>query len=115
MYEYKVKDIIKIYDADTITITADLGFNISVTETFRLWGINAPEMKGDSKDAGTISRDWLRNVMYTALETNKDIIIKTKRDEKEKYGRWLAEVFIDGININEQLVAEGLAVEFMRK
>lgn len=114
MYEYKVKEIIKIYDADTITVTVDLGFNVTVTETFRLWGINAPEMRGDEKEQGTISRDWLRGKMYLAYETDKDIILKTRKDSKGKYGRWLAEVYIDGININEQLITEGLAVEYMR-
>lgn len=114
MYEYKIKEIVKVYDADTITVEMELGFQVSITQTFRLWGINAPEMKGESREAGTIARDWLRNTLYTAFETDKPIIIKTRKDTTEKYGRYLAEIFIDGVNINEQLVTEGFAVEYMK-
>ena len=36
-------------------------------------------------------------------------VIKTYKDRKGKYGRWLVELFVDGININKQLITEGLA------
>lgn len=114
MYEYKVKEIVKVYDADTITVIVDLGFNVSVKEVFRLVGINAPEVRGDEREEGLIARDWLRERVFTAYETDCEIIIKTQKDRKGKYGRWLGELFIDGININEQLIAEGYAVEYMK-
>lgn len=114
MYEYRVKEIVKVYDGDTITLVIDLGFNVSVKEVFRLYGIDTPEVRGEEREDGLISRDWLRERLYTAYETDKEIIIKTFKDKKGKYGRWLGEVFIDGININEQLIAEGLAVEYMK-
>jgi len=108
MYTYNVKEIIKIYDGDTITVSISLGFNITTKQTFRLANIDTPEIKGDERHDGLISRDWLRERLSKAMENN-GIVIKTYKDTKGKYGRYIAEIFVDGVNINKQLLAEGLA------
>jgi len=110
MYEYKIRKILKIYDGDTITVEVELGFGVTKKEKLRLALINAPEMRGSEKDKGTLSRDWLREKLYSAEEQGKDIIIKTMKDKKGKYGRYIAEIFIDDISVNRELVNEGLAV-----
>ncbi len=109
MYEYKIHKIKKIYDGDTITVVIDLGFGVYKTETVRFLLIDTPELRGDEREAGLISRDWLRNRLYDAVEDNLDIIIRTSRDSKGKYGRYLGEIFIDGVSINKQMLEEGLA------
>lgn len=108
MYEYRVKEIAKIYDGDTITLIMDLGFSISTKQTFRLLNVDTPEVRGAERPEGLIARDWLRERLNTAME-EKGIIIKTYKDSRGKYGRYLCEVFVDGVNINIQLLAEGLA------
>ena len=105
MYEYKVKEIIKIYDGDTITVILDLGFNVTKLEIIRFARIDAPELRGEEHDQGIISRDFVREKMYNA----KKITIKTYKDHKGKYGRYIGGVYIDGENLNEMLVSEGLA------
>jgi micrococcal nuclease len=109
MYEYKVEKILKIYDGDTITVRIDLGFGVFKIEKIRLSFIDTPEIRGEERPEGLISRDWLRAVLYQAEKENKDIIIKTIRDRKGKYGRYLAEIFIDGKSINKEMLEEGLA------
>jgi len=95
-----------VYDGDTITATIDLGFNIVIKgEKLRLYGIDTPEVRGDSRPEGIKSRDWLRNRIL-----GKDIIIKTLKDKKGKYGRYIATIFIDGVNINDEIVSKGLGV-----
>jgi micrococcal nuclease len=115
MYEYKAI-VRKIYDADTITVDIDLGFGTWLkNQQIRLYGINAPEVRGESKEAGLAARD----VLIKWIPIGSDIIIKTHKDDKEKYGRWLGEIFVPDIaakeltSINEQLVAGGYAVRFM--
>ncbi len=110
MYEYKVKEIVKIYDGDTITVMIDLGFNVTKLEIIRLALIDTPEIRGDEREEGLISRDWLRERLYTAMEKGIDIYIRTNKDHKGKYGRYIGEIFIDDISINKQLVTEGLAI-----
>lgn len=109
MYEYKIKKIIKVYDADTITVDIDLGFGVTRTEILRLNLIDAPEMRGVEREDGIVSRDWLRERLATAMEEG-GIIIRTVQDKKGKYGRYIAEVFVDEVNINRELVSEGLAI-----
>lgn len=109
MYEYKIKEIIKVYDGDTITVVIDLGFGVFRKEILRFALIDTPEVRGEERPDGLISRDWLRDRLFVAEAEGKDIIIRTIQDSKGKYGRYIAEVFIDDISINKQLVAEGLA------
>ena len=103
MYTYKAT-VTSVYDGDTFNATVDLGFNISINETFRLFGLNAPEVRGTEKELGKISRDRLRERIL-----NKEITIRTYKDSKEKYGRYLAEIFIGEESINEWLIVEKLA------
>ena len=107
MYEQNAK-IISIYDGDTVTAEVDLGFNVTITEKFRLVRINAPEVRGEEREDGLKSRDRLRELIL-----NKNVIIKTLKDRKGKYGRYLAEIYIHEddktTNVNDWLVTENLA------
>lgn len=104
LYHYRAF-VDSVYDGDTITATVDLGFNVSVKkEKFRLYRINAPEVRGEEREEGLISRDWLRERIL-----GKEVILVTKKDKKGKYGRWLADVWIDNICINDEIVNKGLA------
>ena len=112
MYTYKLKEIIKVYDADTITVVVDLGFGVYKEETFRFAFINAPELRGEERDAGMLSRDWLREKLHIAVFDGLQVTLKSIKDTKEKYGRYLVEVFIEGeeVSLNQQLVDKDLAV-----
>ena len=95
----------KVYDGDTVTVDTDLGFGIvSKGMVLRLYGINAPEVRGPEREQGLLSRDFLREQVL-----DKDITIMTMKDSKGKYGRYLAYLVVDDTNINELLVEEGLA------
>jgi len=92
-----------VYDADTIRADIDFGFgHWSHNIPLRLHGINAPEVRGKEKKKGRISRDALR-----ARIGNDQIIVRTHKSGK--YGRYLAEIWHNGVNINEWLVEQGYA------
>ena len=88
MYNYKAI-ITEVVDGDTVTARVDLGFGIERTDRFRLYGINAPEMKLDTKIAGEASKARLAELVL-----NKQVVISTYKDKREKYGRYLATIFI---------------------
>ena len=44
MYTYKAK-LVKVVDGDTIDVTIDLGFDVSVKKRVRFQGITAPESR----------------------------------------------------------------------
>jgi len=105
LYEYKA-EIIAVYDGDTVTADIDLGFNTwRRDERLRLSGINAPEVRGKERPEGLISRDALREKIL-----GKEVIICTIRDKKGKYGRYLVEIHLEGLNINGWLVDSKYAV-----
>lgn len=104
MYKYRAT-VVGVYDGDSITVDIDLGFYVEFRrQKIRLFGINAPEVRGDERIEGVKSRDWLREKIL-----GKDVIIETYKDSKGKYGRWLGVIWLDGANINEALVDNGLA------
>jgi len=109
MYEYHIKEVLKVYDGDTITVVIDLGFDVSIKQSIRLLGIDTPEMRGESKQAAIKSRDRLAEL----LKQNPDTYIKTYLDKEEKYGRMLGELVIPNKGtINQILINEGLAKEY---
>jgi micrococcal nuclease len=108
-YVYKAA-VHSVYDGDTIRVNIDLGCKIWINnEIIRLAGINAPEIRGEERQLGLVSRDWLRN----RIPPGTDIVIETVKDKREKYGRYLGVIFVDGVNINQQMIDLGLAESFM--
>jgi len=104
LYHYR-GTVVKVYDGDTVTVDIDVGFNITMKrEKVRLFRINTPEIRGAEKPLGIISRDWLRGKIL-----DKEIMLVTVKDKKGKYGRWLADIWIDGVCVNDELVSNGLA------
>jgi micrococcal nuclease len=111
MYEYRVKEVLKVVDGDTIDVVIDLGFDISFTSRVRLAGIDTPESR--TKDArekilGVEVKEYLKK----ALEGATDIVIRTEKvDSSEKYGRILGWVFVNRQtdSLNMELVNKGYA------
>ena len=101
MYPSKVE---KVYDGDTITISVDLGMGITKVERIRMYGINAPEIRGKQRPEGLKSRDYLRSLIL-----DKDVIIQTLKDKKGKYGRYIGIIHLKDENVNELLVESGYA------
>jgi micrococcal nuclease len=98
----------RVYDGDTVLdLILDLGFNIRFEIKTRLYGINAPEVRGSERESGLKSREWLAEHMDKAKIKNK-LLIESHR-EQGKYGRWLITIWADDINLNRLMVEEGYA------
>jgi len=107
LYTYRAH-VTAVYDGDTLTADIDLGFSVVLKgQTIRLARINAPELRGSTAEAGTRSRDALRDWVL-----GKDVVLRTIKDSREKYGRWLGEVWIDDTCVNDRLLVEGYAKEY---
>jgi len=110
-YIYRIREIHKVVDGDTIDADIDLGFSISLEKRIRLAGVDTPESRTTDlkeKAMGLESKEWLKK----KLEGAKDIIIKTELpDSTEKYGRIIGHLFINGqeTSLNNQMIAEGYA------
>lgn len=100
-----------IYDGDTIRVDLDLGLDTWVhNQPLRLHGIDAPETRGAEREQGRVARDWLLD----RIPPGTGIIVQTVRDTRGKYGRYLAVIWHDGVDLNNELVTEGLAAVYPR-
>ena len=113
-YIYRIKQVLKVVDGDTIDASIDLGFDISLEKRIRLAGIDTPESRTTNvkeKSMGLESKEWLKKT----LEGAKDILIKTELpDSTEKYGRIIGHLFINGqeTSLNNQMITEGYALAY---
>ena len=111
MYEYAVKEIVKVVDGDTVDIVIDLGFNLSKKERVRLAGIDSPESRtrdAEEKIFGLEAKAYLK----TRLEGSKKLIVKTEKDGK--YGRMLGWFYCSNVesSINNEMIEKGYAWEY---
>jgi micrococcal nuclease len=109
MYEYNCK-VKRVVDGDTVDVVIDLGFDIHFATRVRLYGMDTPESRTRNKDEkvrGYMSKDFLEEWME-----KDDVIIRTRRDKKGKFGRVLGEMIVRGENINKLMIKECLAVEY---
>lgn len=105
MNTYKAK-VVRVLNGDTISAEVSLGFNIKITETIRLLRIDTPENRGKEKAKGKVVTKFL-----TRMIEGKEVELKINPDDKKgKFGRYLAEVYYKGENVNDKLVKLGMAV-----
>jgi micrococcal nuclease len=109
MFEYKLNNILKIVDGDTVDVSIDLGFNVTTIQRIRLSGVDTPETNSKNeleKSMGNEAKMFIIN--WVSLQ--KQMKIKTYKDDK--YGRILGEIFGDNDQcINNLLIEKGYLLE----
>ena len=109
----------RVVDGDTIDVDLDLGFGVWLKgQRLRLEGIDTPEVRGEEREEGLRSKDFVIRALQEVSESGtpkpRDLIVETFKDKRGKYGRWIAIVWYQTgpetyRNLNEELVAHGLA------
>jgi endonuclease YncB( thermonuclease family) len=102
--------VVKVYDGDTFTLASKLPNADSPIYRFsiRLNGIDAPEIKGKSqaeKELAVKSRGALNKLIMNKIVRLENISI-------EKYGRILADVYVDNICVNEYMIDNKYAIKY---
>ena len=107
MYTYKVKEINRVVDGDTVDITIDLGFGLTKKERVRVAGIDTPESRTRDLYEKKLGKEASA---YLESQLQGKIIIKTEKDGK--YGRMLGWLYKEGqdlmgISIQEDMINRG--------
>ena len=105
-----VSKVISVYDGDTFRVDIDslppiVGKNIPI----RLNGVDTPEIQGKcqyEKDLALKARDFVRNKLANAKE------IKLTKLQRGKYFRVVADVMIDGVSLEQELLDNKLAYKY---
>jgi micrococcal nuclease len=116
-FVYEAK-ILSVHDGDTISVEVDLGFQIKFTDKIRFYGINAPELKiKDVNNKMQINPEGMKTlaVVNDFIKAGDTIVIETIKDKKEKFGRYLANIYVtkndEQIFLNKYLLDNNFAVE----
>lgn len=98
----------KVINGDTIEGYVDLGFGISTKQRFRLQGIIAPSLR--SRDKSELERAKAAKMWLQSRLVKKQIFLRSHKTPK--FSKFLASIFVDGSNINDELLATGHATKF---
>ena len=105
-----VSKVISVYDGDTFRVNIDslppiVGRNIRI----RVNGVDTPEIRGKcqyEKNLALKARDFVRAKLANAKE------IKLANLQRGKYFRVVANVLVDGVSLEEELLDNNLAYEY---
>ena len=102
--------VVKVYDGDTITIATKLPYPESPLYRFqvRLNGIDCPEIKGKTDDERAIAQLAKKEVEELTMYK----MVTLKNIGNEKFGRVLADVYVNDVHLNQYLIMKKLAVAY---
>ena len=115
-YNFRVTEIVKVLDGDTIDVLIDLGFDLFKKERVRIAVVDTPEKRTrdlEEKALGIDATNWLKKKLEDTIAGDGDeLTIRTELvGGTGKYGRLLGWLYIneDLISLNEQMITEGYA------
>ena len=114
-YNFRVTEINRVVDGDTIDVTIDLGFDLSKKERVRVAGVDTPEKRTrnlEEKALGIDATNWIKEKLDGAIDGEDDLVIRTELvGGMGKYGRLLGWLYIgdSDVSLNEQMITEGYA------
>jgi len=117
-YNFRVTEINKVVDGDTIDVTIDLGFDLCKKERVRVAGIDTPEKRTrdlEEKALGIDATNWLKEKLADAIAGDDELTIRTELSGGiGKYGRLLGWLYIGDseLSLNEEMITKGYAWEY---
>ena len=114
-YNFRVTEINRVVDGDTIDVTIDLGFDLYKKERVRVAGIDTPEKRTrdlEEKALGLDATDYLKKKLEDTIAGDEELTIRTElKGGMGKYGRLLGWLYIgeDTLSVNETMITEGYA------
>ena len=114
-YNFRVTEIVKVLDGDTIDVLIDLGFDLFKKERVRIAGVDTPEKRTrnlEEKALGIDATNWLKDKLESTLSGDDELTIRTELvGGVGKYGRLLGWLYVgeDTVSLNELMITEGYA------
>ena len=114
-YNFRVTEIVKVVDGDTIDVLIDLGFDLYKKERVRIAGVDTPEKRTrdlEEKALGLDATYWMKKQLDDTIKGDEELIIRTElKGGTGKYGRLLGWLYVGDatVSLNEQMITEGYA------
>ena len=117
-YNFRVVEVNRVLDGDTLDITIDLGFDLYKKERVRVAGVDTPEKRTknlEEKALGIDATNWLKEKLEGAINGDDELSVRTELvGGTGKYGRLLGWLYCGDelLSLNEQMIAEGYALPY---
>ena len=114
-YNFRVTEIVKVVDGDTIDVLIDLGFDLYKKERVRIAGVDTPEKRTrdlEEKALGLDATYWMKKHLEATIAGDEELTIRTElKGGTGKYGRLLGWLYVGDatVSLNEQMITEGYA------
>ena len=114
-YNFRVTEIVKVVDGDTIDVIIDLGFDLYKKERVRIAGIDTPEKRTrdlEEKELGIDATNWMKGTLEDTINGEDELTIRTElKGGVGKHGRLLGWLYVgeDNVSLNEKMIEEGYA------
>ena len=114
-YNFRVTEINRVLDGDTIDVTIDLGFDLYKKGRVRIAGVDTPEKRTrdlEEKALGIDATNWLKDKLESTISGDDQLFIRTELvGGVGKYGRLLGWIYVGDadVSLNEQMITEGYA------
>lgn len=110
MHNYNAK-IIEWIDGDTFWAEVDLGFYVFVKQKIRLERIDAPEMTHHIEYQQRLAKQ-ARMVAKKFCPEGSMVVITTRKENRDQYARYIAEVTYNNQNISDYLLNKKVVKPF---
>jgi len=80
-YNFRVTEINRVVDGDTIDVTIDLGFDLYKKERVRIAGVDTPEKRTrdlEEKALGIDATNWMKEKLEGAIDGDEELTIRTE-------------------------------------
>ena len=115
-YNFRVVEINRVVDGDTIDVTIDLGFDLFKKERVRVAGVDTPEKRTrdlEEKELGIDATNWIKENLDGAISGDDDLIIRTEAcwwyGQVRSPPRLKTYIGDSDVSLNEQMIEEGYA------
>ena len=114
-YNFRVTEINRVVDGDTIDVTIDLGFDLFKKERVRVAGVDTPEKRTRDKEEKALGIDatnWMKQKLEETIKGDEELLIRTElKGGVGKYGRLLGWLYIGdaSISLNQLMIEQGYA------
>lgn len=102
LYNYKITDIVKIVDGDTVYVNVSLGFDIKALVKVRLAEVDTPELNSKDEEERIKAKEYKQYVQTVLQSAPGELILHTKH--RGKYGRWIGDILWEDNGLNLSLV-----------
>jgi|TARA_B100000123_G_scaffold217026_1_gene165510 micrococcal nuclease len=113
MYTYQCNTI-RVIDGNTVDATIDLGFNVTIRQRIKLYGVNVSDIRSSDDN---VRQQAMASKQKLAELLGNEFVCETIVNKRGKAGRVmgkLSTVGTDGsrVDVNQQLIDQGFAERF---